>query len=108
MRLGGCGARGGLWARVLLLLFAHFCGLVSLTFRQVELGQVVCSSQWVVPITCVRRELDVCDRSGAMARSEVPDMGLREGSNTRCLGHLGLAYGLARASVRRASERGRR
>ena len=87
----GLAARGRLWVRVLLLLSAHFCGLVSLNFCQVELGQVVYSSLWVVPITCVRRELDVCDRSGAMARSEAPAVKLREGSKTRRVGHLGCA-----------------
>jgi hypothetical protein len=34
-------ARGRLWVRVLLLHFAHLCGLVPLAFGQVEHVQVV-------------------------------------------------------------------
>ena len=34
-------ARGRLWVRVLLLLCTHFCGLVLLTFCQLEEAQEV-------------------------------------------------------------------
>jgi hypothetical protein len=37
-------ARGRLWVRVLLLHFAHLCGLVPLAFGQVEHVHVVVSS----------------------------------------------------------------